>query len=84
MTKNEEQTFWLLKILIENIVPSYHSNTMSGLIIDIAVLEKLLNLRVPEIMDRLNDFGRFFCRFLAQYCQKIMHLNCVQDYHVPL
>lgn len=60
VTKDEEHTFWLLKILIENIVPSYHSNTMKGLIVDIAVLEKLLQIRVPEIMDRLNDFGNIY------------------------
>lgn len=57
ITKNEEWTFWLLKILLDNVVPSYHTKTMRGLRTDTAVLRELLILRVPEVNKRLEDFG---------------------------
>lgn len=42
VTKSEETTFWLLKILIEQILEDYYSNTMEGLITDIDVLSELI------------------------------------------
>lgn len=57
VTKDEEWTFWLLKIIVENIASSYHKKTMSGLIVDIEVLKQLLNKRVPEINQRLDELG---------------------------
>lgn len=60
ITKNEEWTFWLLKILLDNIVRSYHTKTMDGLKVDTAVLRELLILRVPDVNKRLEDFGRHF------------------------
>lgn len=59
ITKNEEWTFWLLKIMLDNIVRSYHTKTMEGLKVDTAVLRELLILRVPEVNKRLEDFGKF-------------------------
>lgn len=60
ITKNEEWTFWLLKVLLDNIVRSYHTKTMDGLKVDTAVLRELLILRVPDVNKRLEDFGRKF------------------------
>lgn len=60
VTKNEEWTFWLLKILIEEITQSYHTKTMKGLIADIAVLRELLDQRAPEIVRHLDDIGMPF------------------------
>lgn len=55
VTKNEEWTFWLLKILIENTIRSYHTKTMTGLIADIAVLRQLLETRVPDVCKHLDN-----------------------------
>lgn len=57
VTKNEEHTFWLLKILVEKITKSYHTKTMSGCITDIAVLRELLFERSPEICEHLDRCG---------------------------
>lgn len=54
VTKNEEWTFWLLKVLIENTIQSYHTKTMTGLIIDIDVLRQLLESRVPDVCKHLD------------------------------
>lgn len=51
-TKDEEASFWLLTVLIRNILPSYHSNDMRGLITDIDVLGELVRLKCPKV-DRL-------------------------------
>lgn len=57
VTKNDEWTFWLLKIILDNIVSSYHTKTMYGLKVDTAVLRELIVLRVPEVNKRLEDLG---------------------------
>lgn len=60
VTKNEEWTFWLLKILIEETIQSYHTKTMKGLINDIAVLRELLDQRAPEIGKHMDSVGMPF------------------------
>lgn len=60
VTKNEEYTFWLLKILIEDITQNYYTKTMRGLITDIAVLRELLDVRAPEISQHLETIGMPF------------------------
>lgn len=57
VTKNEEHTFWLLKILVEIVTKKYHTKTMSGLITDIAVLRELLKQRAPEVVEHLDQCG---------------------------
>lgn len=57
VTKNEEWTFWLLKVLVEQITSSYHTKTMTGLITDIAVLRELLMERVPDVCEHLERCG---------------------------
>ncbi|XP_050089385.1 growth hormone-regulated TBC protein 1-A [Anopheles aquasalis] len=57
VTKNEESTFWLLKVLVENIVPLYHTKTMHNLITDIDVMSELIKLRVPDVHRHIFDNG---------------------------
>ena len=57
VTKNEEQTFWLLKELVETIAIGYHSKTMSGLITDIEVLTELIKARAPDINNKTIELG---------------------------
>lgn len=42
MTKSEEKSFWLLKVLVEQILPDYYGPTMEGVIVDIDVLGELV------------------------------------------
>lgn len=57
VTKNEESTFWLLKVLVENIVPLYHTKKMDNLITDIDVLSELIRIRVPDVHKHIADLG---------------------------
>lgn len=57
VTKNEESTFWLLKVLVENIVPLYHTKKMENLITDIDVLSELIRIRVPDVHKHISDLG---------------------------
>lgn len=41
-TKNEETSFWLLKVLVEQILEDYYSLTMEGVIVDMEVLLRLV------------------------------------------
>lgn len=56
-TKSEETSFWLLKTLIENILPKYYIKNMSGLIIDMAVLDELVQIKEPAIYKHIIDIG---------------------------
>lgn len=42
VTKSEETAFWLLKVLIDKILPDYYTCTMDGLLTDIDVLAELV------------------------------------------
>jgi len=42
ITKSEESCFWLLRVLVENILPDYYSKTMDGVIVDIEVFSRLV------------------------------------------
>lgn len=59
VTKNEESTFWLLKVLVEDIVPLYHTKKMDNLITDIDVLSELIRIRVPDVHKHISDLGKF-------------------------
>lgn len=80
ITKNEEWTFWLLKIVLDNIVRSYHTKTMDGLKVDTAVLRELLIQRVPAVNKRLEDFGGWIFIWPENiyniYIESILGLPC--------
>uniref|UniRef100_A0A0A9VZR3 Growth hormone-regulated TBC protein 1 n=1 Tax=Lygus hesperus TaxID=30085 RepID=A0A0A9VZR3_LYGHE len=57
VTKNEESTFWLLKMLVEKILPDYYSTTMDGLLTDIDVISELVRLRYPDVSAHMNNLG---------------------------
>ncbi|KAK9503508.1 hypothetical protein O3M35_010053 [Rhynocoris fuscipes] len=57
VTKNEETTFWLLKMLVEKILPDYYSRTMDGLLTDIDVISELVRARYPDIHRHIEQLG---------------------------
>lgn len=57
VTKNEEATFWLLREVMESIVPDYHTKSMKGVIRDINVLTELVKRRVPEINAKVEELS---------------------------
>lgn len=57
VTKSEEKTFWLLKVLVEQILPDYYGPTMEGVIVDIDVLGELIRLKKPSIHRQVVDLG---------------------------
>lgn len=57
ITRDEEASFWLLKCLVENILPKYYVRTMSGLITEIEVLTQLIALKEPEVHKHVQNIG---------------------------
>ncbi|KAH8311119.1 hypothetical protein KR044_004481, partial [Drosophila immigrans] len=57
VTDDEEKSFWLLKHIVENIVPQYHSHNMANLLRDLAVFRELVIKRVPAVNRRVEDLG---------------------------
>lgn len=57
MGGDEEASFWLLKHLIENVAPEFHTKTMKGLKRDIEVITELIKSRVPLVNEKMNELG---------------------------
>nr|CAD7200506.1 unnamed protein product [Timema douglasi] len=57
VTKDEDTSFWLLKVLVERILPQYYTRTMDGVIVDIDVLEEMVRLKVPEVHRHVTAIG---------------------------
>jgi len=57
VAKDEENTFWLFKVLLEEILPDYYSGTLPGLLQDIDVMSELIKIKCPEVYWHVEDFG---------------------------
>lgn len=60
VTKDEEKSFWLLKIIVEEHVPNYHTSKMENLLRDLAVFKELVIRRVPEVNRHIENLGIYF------------------------
>ncbi|CAH1133310.1 unnamed protein product [Ceutorhynchus assimilis] len=56
-TKDESTTFWLLKTLVEQILPKYYIRTMSGLLTDLEVLNELVKKSEPIVHRHILNVG---------------------------
>lgn len=56
-TKNEEASFWLLKTLVEKILPKYYVSSMSGLLVDFDVLNELIQKLEPSVYQHIHNIG---------------------------
>eukprot|EP00088_Acartia_fossae_P018268 TRINITY_DN20539_c0_g1_i4.p1 TRINITY_DN20539_c0_g1~~TRINITY_DN20539_c0_g1_i4.p1 ORF type:complete len:301 (+),score=32.21 TRINITY_DN20539_c0_g1_i4:53-955(+) len=54
ITKDEESSFWLLKTLVDKILPEYYSVNMPGLITDSRVLAELARKNIPQISNHID------------------------------
>ncbi|XP_004631264.1 growth hormone-regulated TBC protein 1 isoform X1 [Octodon degus] len=57
ITKNEEESFWLLDALIGRILPDYYSPAMLGLKMDQEVLAELVRMKLPAVAALLDGHG---------------------------
>nr|XP_023029051.1 growth hormone-regulated TBC protein 1-like [Leptinotarsa decemlineata]XP_023029052.1 growth hormone-regulated TBC protein 1-like [Leptinotarsa decemlineata]XP_023029053.1 growth hormone-regulated TBC protein 1-like [Leptinotarsa decemlineata] len=56
-TKDEEASFWLLKVLVEQILPQYYIVTMTGLLTDLDVLDELVRKYEPVVHRHIHNIG---------------------------
>ncbi|XP_030747883.1 growth hormone-regulated TBC protein 1-A [Sitophilus oryzae] len=56
-TKHEMVTFWLLKTLVEEILPKYYIRTMTGLLTDFDVLNEIVQKYEPQIHRHIQNIG---------------------------
>lgn len=47
----EEQTFWALNALVDQLCPGYYSSSMYGVLLDQVVLEELVKKYIPKITE---------------------------------
>lgn len=57
-TNDEEISFWLLKHIVENIIPQYHTKNMSNLLLDLDVFKELTLRRLPLVHKHIETLGR--------------------------
>ncbi|XP_077554061.1 growth hormone-regulated TBC protein 1-like isoform X5 [Haemaphysalis longicornis] len=70
-TEDEEATFWLLRALLERLLPDYYGRHMSGLLTDIEVLAQLIRHveGTPSFSVRPHMLGRSLSRLLEEHRQ---------------
>lgn len=59
VTDDEEKSFWLLKHIVEIIVPQYHTKNMANLLLDMAVFKELIRRRLPAVNKHIENLGKF-------------------------
>ena len=50
---SEEESFWMLTVLLESFIPLDYYSKMVGVIIDDNILNKLIEERMPDLYDHL-------------------------------
>lgn len=58
VTDDEEKSFWLLKHIVENIVPQYHTKNMANLLRDMAVFKEMVIRRMPAVNKHIENMGK--------------------------
>ena len=76
-TKDEDSSFWLLKVLCERLLPDYYTQSMPGLLTDLKVLERLARQEVPAVaahIERLQMPWALFAStwFVCLYCEVLL------------
>ncbi|CAH1957022.1 unnamed protein product [Acanthoscelides obtectus] len=56
-TKDEESSFWLLKAIVDQILPQYYISTMTGLLTDLDVLDDLISKYEPVVSRHIKAIG---------------------------
>uniref|UniRef100_A0A7S4PGE2 Rab-GAP TBC domain-containing protein n=2 Tax=Guillardia theta TaxID=55529 RepID=A0A7S4PGE2_GUITH len=73
----EDQAFWLLCVLIEDILPGdYYAQDLSGCNVDLRVFRDMLSKRLPKLWKHFQEAGlgvEFFCLewFIAIYAKTL-------------
>ncbi|KAK9879863.1 hypothetical protein WA026_008367 [Henosepilachna vigintioctopunctata] len=54
---SEENAFWLLATLCENLLPDYYNTRVIGAVVDQGILDELTQEYLPELHDKLSELG---------------------------
>ena len=65
--QDEEDSFWLLKVLCERILPDYYTPSMPGLITDMKVLAVLAREEVPAVADHIDKMQMPWALFCSKW-----------------
>jgi len=67
VTREEESAFWLLKVLLEQLLPDYYTASMPGLLTDLAVLEELAAAELPALAAHIGELGVPWALFASKW-----------------
>ncbi|CAH6787056.1 Grtp1 [Phodopus roborovskii] len=67
ITKNEEESFWLLDALVGRILPDYYSPAMLGLKTDQEVLAELVRMKLPAVAALMDGHGVLWTLLVSRW-----------------
>ncbi|CAO2611500.1 Growth hormone-regulated TBC protein 1, partial [Lemmus lemmus] len=67
ITKNEEESFWLLDALVGRILPDYYSPAMLGLKTDQEVLAELVRMKLPAVAALMDAHGVLWTLLVSRW-----------------
>jgi len=67
VTKDEDSTFWLLKVICEKILPEYYTPSMPGLLTDVKVLSQLCRQEVPSLANHIDKMQMPWALFCSKW-----------------
>jgi TBC1 domain family member 8/9 len=54
---SEEESFWLLTAVCEQMLPDYYNSRVVGALVDQGVLDDLTRTHLPQLHAKLDDLG---------------------------
>ena len=87
VTKNEDTSFWLLKTLIEDILPDYYSSGLTGLLLDFKVLEKIMfQSKLRFLLKKLNLWIFSIISLTHSQCLSFVSVenNYIHKFQLPI
>lgn len=67
IVRKEEVAFWLLDVIVGNLLPDYYSRDMLGLQIEQEALRQVVRVKMPDLFDHIEKMGVSYTIFSTKW-----------------